>query len=551
MQTQRKPNSWIKRLECPVDEDSTYRNTLWCNRDLIPIPPTRRTWTWREYAAYWIITGVNATSWTLASSLLALGLSISQAMGVIVGASLIAALLAVVAGWPGSHHYVGFTVLSRGAWGMRGGFWPLLNRIMTACIWMGIQAYWGGQAVKIILGAVIGPKFVYWRNTLPESAHVDEASLLSFFVFLAVFAPMLLVVPERLRIPFRVAFVMIACTVLGMLVWALSANGGAGTLIHTGPTEQGSILGWNTVYGLQSVIGVFGSGCLGQSDWTRYSKTPNAALFGQIVTAPIAICVTALCGLLVTSATAEIYGEVFWNPFQLLLAIQHNSLSAGARAGTFFAGLGFLASALALCIVTNSVAGGMDLAALYPKYINIRRGSYLITIIAVATCPWQFVTQATTFITVLSGWSVFLSPMTGIVISDYFLVRKQGLHMGDLYLGNSSSAYWYSLGFNWRAVVAWAMGFGPLLPGLIRHVQGSANGSGWDHLNNVSYFYGFFVSLLLHWGLFRLFPTERQTGDSPFSLGFDSESRSYESSGQEREVIDVVDEKSRSVSMLV
>lgn len=216
-----------------------------------------------------------------------------------------------------------------------------------------------------------------------------------------------------------------------------------------------------------------------------------------MVTAPIAICLTALCGLLVTSATAEMYGEVLWNPFQLLLAIQQNSPSAGARAGTFFAGLGFLASALALSIVTNSVAGGMDLAALCPKYINIRRGSCLVTIIAVATCPWQFVTHATTFITVLSGWSVFLSPMTGIVISDYF-VRKQSLYMGDLYRGDSSSAYWYSFGFNWQAAVAWAMGFWPLLPGLIRQVQGVADGSGWDHLYNVSYFFGFFVALLLH-----------------------------------------------------
>ena len=315
---------------------------------------------------------------------------------------------------------------------MRGGFWPLLNRIMTACIWMGIQAYWGGQAVKIILGAVIGPKFVYMANTLPEEAHVDTASLASFFIFLALFAPMLMVAPERLQVPFRVAFVMITCTVFGMLIWALCTSRGAGVLIHTGPTVHGSALSWNTVYGLQSIVGVFGSGCLGQSDWTRYAKTPNAALFGQLVTAPIAICVTALCGLLVTSATANVYGKVLWNPFQLLLAMQQKSLSPAARAGTFFAGLGFLASALALCIVTNSVAGGMDLAALCPKYINIRRGSVLITIVAVATCPWQFVTQATTFITVLSGWSVFLSPMTGIVISDYFLVRKRGLHMGDL-----------------------------------------------------------------------------------------------------------------------
>lgn len=64
------------------------------------------------------------------------------------GVALIAALVAVLAGWPGSHLYLGFTVLSRASWGMRGGFWPVLNRIMTACVWMGIQAYWGGQGKR-------------------------------------------------------------------------------------------------------------------------------------------------------------------------------------------------------------------------------------------------------------------------------------------------------------------------------------------------------------------------------------------------------------------
>lgn len=99
-------------------------------------------------------------------------------------------------------------------------------------------------------------------------------------------------------------------------------------------------------------------------------------------------------------------------------------MSPSARCGTFFAELGFLASAFGLCIVTNSIAAGMDIAALCPKYINIRRGSYIITIIGVAVCPWKSVTRPTTFVTVLSGWSVFLSPMTGIFISNYFLVRN-------------------------------------------------------------------------------------------------------------------------------
>ncbi|KPI41863.1 Uracil permease [Cyphellophora attinorum] len=514
-----KARRWATKLECPVDEDRDYENTYWCNRDLIPIPRERRTWTWQGYAGYWIINGINTTAWTAGSSLLALGLSVGQAMGVIVGASLFAAVISVIAGWPGSHQYLGFTILSRAQWGMRGGFWPVLNRIMTTIIWMGIQLYWGGQAVKIILGAIIGHPFVHMKNTLPESANVDTASLISFFVFVIVFLPTLMVPPEKLQKPFLVAFGMIAGTMFGMLIWALCAAHGAGTLVSTGPTKHGSALSWGTLYGLQSLVGGYGSGCLGQADWTRYSKYPNAALFGQAVTAPIAISITALCGLLITSATAKIYGEVYWNPFELLLAIQDHSLSPGARAGTFFAALGFAASQFALCIVLNSVSAGMDMAALMPKYINIRRGAYILTLISICICPWQYVTRATVFITVLSGWSVFLSPMTGILCSDYFLVRKREYHIGDLYLGvDTAGAYWYTAGFNWRGFVAWAMALWPMLPGFVRNVKGISDGAGWDRLYQMSYFFGFLTAGLLYWAFHTIFPAEKQTGSSPFTL---------------------------------
>lgn len=196
---------WAHRLECPVDQDAGYHNTFWCNRDLIPIPADRRTWTWQGYAGYWIIAGVNSTAWTVVSSLLSLGLSVREAIGVTVGASLLTAMIAVLAGWPGSHQHIGFTVLCRASWGMRGGFWPVLNRIVTGIVWLGIQMYWGGQAVKVILGAIIGPSWIGLRNTLPESANVDTASLISFFVFQALFLPCLLIPPEKLQIPFRVS----------------------------------------------------------------------------------------------------------------------------------------------------------------------------------------------------------------------------------------------------------------------------------------------------------------------------------------------------------
>jgi nucleobase:cation symporter-1, NCS1 family len=121
---------------------------------------------------------------------------------------------------------------------------------------------------------------------------------------------------------------------------------------------------------------------------------------------------------------------------------------------------------MALCIVLNAISTGMDMAALCPRWINIRRGCSILTIILVAICPWNYVNNVTAFITVLSGWSIFLSGITGItgiLIFDYFLVRKCQLHKADMYTSNSTSAYWYTFGFNFRATVAWMMGMWPLL----------------------------------------------------------------------------------------
>ncbi|KAL1639889.1 hypothetical protein SLS58_007476 [Diplodia intermedia] len=484
---------WAKRLECPVDENANYKNTFWCNRDLIPIPPDRRTWTWQGFAGYWVICGINTTAWTAGSSLLSLGLSVPQAMGVVVGVALISALIAVLAGWPGSHLYLGFTVLSRASWGMR--------------------------AVKIILRALIGRSFVDLKNTLPASANTDTASIISFFVFIAIFLPLPLIPPEKLQLPFKITFVMITATMFGMLGWAIHAADGPGALMHTPATQRGAALSWGAVYGLQSIVGSQASGCLGQSDWTRYARTPGAALFGQLVAAPVFIVVTAVCGILITSAAATVYGEYIWNPFELLLAIQDHSLAPAARAGTFFAGLGFLVSQLALCQMLNGISTGMDMAALCPKWINIRRGCYILTVIAIAICPWNYVTNPGTFITVLSGWSVFLSPMTAIVICDYSLVRRGPRYrVSDLYRGDPSSAYWYVTGFNPRAFLAWIAGMAPLLPGFARAVRGTSSGSGWDRIYQISYFYGFGATFVAYWALFVVWPMEGQRDVSPFVL---------------------------------
>jgi cytosine/uracil/thiamine/allantoin permease len=104
--------------------------------------------------------------------------------------------------------------------------------------------------------------------------------------------------------------------------------------------------------------------------------------------------------------------------------------------------------------LADMVFAGFDLAATFPKYINIRRGAYLTALVSVACNPWKLVNTATTFLAVLSSYSVFLGPMTGLMISSYFVINRRKIKVDDLFVGNSQSIYWFSWGLNWRAVIA-------------------------------------------------------------------------------------------------
>ncbi|KZT22062.1 uracil permease [Neolentinus lepideus HHB14362 ss-1] len=426
--------------------------------------------------------------------MLSYGLTAQEAIGAVVVGSVVTGLLAVSCGWMGEHHKIGFTVSSRFVWGMRGSYFPVLLRIFTACCWTGIQGYWGGQATRVMIGAVI-PGFAHMKNTLPSSAKIATNDLIGTIIWYLMFAMTISVPPERMQRPFFVTFVLFTGTAFGMLIWAVNQTGGsAGPLFHaTSTASQGR--GWAFMFGVTSLLGSWGAGTLGQSDWTRYAKRPLAPTISQVIAAPVIITVTALIGIIVTSCGQEIFGTLIWNPIDMLAEIQeHYHSSPRARAGVFFASIGLVASQLAINTVLNSVSTGMDMAGLAPKYINMRRGGYILCVIGLAINPWRLVATANKFLTVLSGFGVFLAPMTGILLAEYLVVRKQKLRVSHLYRGDPESIYWYWHGFNWRVLGPWVMGMWPLMPGFVAGVRGSTVAVGWTRLFNLTFLVGLAIS---------------------------------------------------------
>lgn len=159
-------------------------------------------------------------------------------------------------------------------------------------------------------------------------------------------------------------------------------------------------------------------------------------------------------------------------------------------------------------VVDNAFSTGMDLAGLFSSYINIRRGAYIGLILSLALCPWQLLSSAAVFISVLSAYSVFLGPIIGIQVCDYWLIRRRKLKLSDLYHPRRDGLYYFVKGFNPRSFVAWILGFATQLPGFAANVTpGSVHvGQAWTELFYLAFPLGFVISFTIHYILNKIFP---------------------------------------------
>ncbi|KAG1819973.1 permease for cytosine/purines, uracil, thiamine, allantoin-domain-containing protein [Suillus variegatus] len=484
---------FLQYIEVPTDPG--VPNTPWLNRDLIPMPKERRTYKIWSYFIFWCIGGLSISAYTAGSTLLAYGLDATQAVVSLVICGLIVGVLSVTCGWMGERHHIGFTVACRFCWGMRGAYFPVIVRTFVAIFWDGLQAYWGGQAVAVTIGAII-PGFAHMKQTLAGGILLtkDFIGIIIYYVF---FIAIMRIPPERLQKPFIVSSVMFSATLIGLLVWAVSNTHSGGPLFQEKASPVRGGTGWTMLFGITAILGAWSGGTIGQSDWTRYANRPYAPTLAQLIVAPFCIIVCATIGITVTSCAQEIVGSLIWEPFLLLAALQnYYNDSPRVRAAIFFAGLSCVCAQLGMSIVLNSVSVGMDLSGVVPRYINIRRGAYLLAFLGLASNPWQYLSNASIFLTVLSSFGIFFASFSGILLADYFVVRGCMIKLEDCYIGDKRSIYWYHNGVNWRAPLAWVLGVFPTMPGLIMTTHDATAWNVWVRIFHIAFFVGLLISFV-------------------------------------------------------
>ncbi|KAG7447269.1 cytosine-purine permease [Guyanagaster necrorhizus] len=489
-----KPSYWA--LAPAASSLAPLGKERWSNKDMDPVPPHLRTWSTRNYVAYWISDATNTAVWELASSMLAVGLSWRQALPAIAVGHVIIAIVTVLNGTIGARLHIAFPVINRSSFGFWFSYFSVVSRVILAMFWYGIQTYTGSECVYQMLKA-IWPGTARIPNHLPEGANMTTVGMMTYFLYWLFQFPFMLVSPQKIRHLFMAKAFIVPCAWLAILIWAMVKAPPSVSLQPKHAEVSGSALSWAWLSALNSALGIYATLAVNISDFTRYSTTVQAQ-YVQLFIIPTVFTFIGFVGIAVTSAGEVLYGETLWDPLKLIDKWDN-------RAAAFFASFSFFVATLGTNISANSLSAANDMTVLFPRYINIRRGQVICAILGGwALCPWEILASAPGFLTFMNGYTVFLGPFAGIMATDYWFVHKCKVDLRAMYDPRGRYRYWN--GINWRAVVALLCAVPPSFPGLINSVDASINPGNVSHVFDIAWLYGFFTASTVYWTLSKIFP---------------------------------------------
>jgi NCS1 family nucleobase:cation symporter-1 len=466
-----------------LDEDVS-NSPLW-NKDLAPTPLSRRTWSTYNIAALWIGMSVVITTYTLASGLMAQGMNWAQALVTILLGNVIVLIPMVLNAHAGTKYGVSFPVLCRASFGVKGANIPAMLRAIVACGWFGIQTWIGGLALHALLTAA-------W----PAWGNIAAGKASAFLVFWLLQVAIIIKGTEGIKILESWSAPLLLAGGLALLVWAIRAGGGLGTILsESRRLEAGSTPFWDLFpAALTANVGYWATLSLNIPDFTRYAKSQKSQATGQALGLPTTMTLFAFIGVAVTSATVVVFGKAVWDPIELIARI-------GSPAVIILGALVVLAAQVSTNMAANVVSPANDFSNLNPRKISYVTGGLITAVIGIAMMPWKLYSDAAAYIfTWLIGYSGLMGGLGGILIADYWVVRRQELNLRDLFALNGE--YTYSNGINWKAVAALVLAILPVVPGFLRAAMTPggqvANPGLFDHLYTYAWFVTFILSFVLY-----------------------------------------------------
>ena len=456
------------------------------NPDIAPTPPEGRTWSKWHLAALWIGMSVCIPTYMLAASMIKAGMTWWQSVLTVLLGNLIVLIPMILMGHAGTKYGIPFPVLARASFGTAGAHIPAIARSLVACGWFGIQTWIGGFAIYQVFGAL------GWIDVAADTALLPILNItaLQFVCFLAFWALNFAIVLrgidcikwlESWAAPFLIAMG------LALLTWAAIRVGGVTEMFPPPPDEPPPF--WPIFFPqLTAMVGFWATLSLNIPDFTRYCRSQKDQALGQLIGLPTTMTLFSFIGIAVTSATVVIFGQAIWDPIALVAQL-------GSTTAVVVSLIALTIATLSTNIAANVVSPANGFANLSPRRISFRTGSIITCLIGIVIMPWRLYNDLGDYIfTWLIGYSALLGPIAGIMLCDYFLVRRTRLQSDALYQEQGI----YS-GVRWKSVLILVIAVLPNLPGFYN----AATHTGtfppiFDQLYSYAWFLGITIAFVLY-----------------------------------------------------
>ncbi|MFG0257447.1 MAG: NCS1 family nucleobase:cation symporter-1 [Phycisphaerales bacterium JB043] len=489
----------------PITRDHAHQGLV--NEDLRPVPLEARTWSMWNIAALWIGMSVCIPTYMLASSMISLGMSWWQALLTVMLGNLIVLVPMILNGHGGTKYGVPFPVLVRATFGISGAHIPTIARALVACGWFGIQSWIGGWAIYTALGAMDVIDIAADTNDLPLLG-ITALELTCFFVFWAINLAIVVVGINSIKwLETGAAPFLIACG-LALLIWAFVKVDSISTLFNQPSRFESNADFWKVFFPqLTAMVGFWATLSLNIPDFTRYCRSQRDQAFGQALGLPTTMTLFCFIGITVTGATIVVFGEPIWDPVVLVSRL-------GAPWVVAVSMIALTIATLSTNLAANVVSPANGFSNIAPRRISFRTGAIITCLIGVIIMPWKLYNDLGAYIfTWLIGYSALLGPVAGVMLCDYFVLRRTRLDPDALY--DPDGPY---RGINHRAMIAMTIAVLPNIPGFIHAAADVAilPASAQDYFDQL-YTYAWFVGLTIA-GLLYFLLARTRVGPAPLDI---------------------------------
>lgn len=458
------------------------------SESLAPTRDHERTWGRWDLAALWVGMSVCIPTYMLAGDLIRSGMNWWQAMLAILLGNLLVMVPMILNGHAGTRYGVPFPVFARAAFGTLGAHVPSLARALIACGWFGIQTYVGGEAISAMI-ALLWPDWTLLGGGV-SLLGMSLSSWITFLLFWLINVYFVWKGTESIKWMEKLAAPFLLIVGLVLLGWAVDRGGGLGVILErssqllAAKDSPSGALWLTSVFlpGLTAMVGFWATLSLNIPDFTRYARDQREQAVGQLLGMPTTMVLFSFIGVVVTATTVILYGEPIWNPVDLVVKIAGESRSIALA---FLAMFTLALATLSTNIAANIVSSANSFANAFPRQISFRTGGLLAAAVGVLLCPWLLLN---TYIAWLVTYSGLLGAIGGVLIVDYWIVRRRELDLRGLY--QSDGPYAYHRGFNLHAALAALAGIAVVVLGfLVPALEFLAKGA---------WFSAFFVSAALY-----------------------------------------------------